>query len=121
MTVGFLGDHIDPAGPRMDHHGFGFQELATRIAEAELVTAELPGILTGLRLATVSTVALMTVGALIGQGGLGNLILGGFRNNFYKAEIVTGSVLCLALALVLDLLLAGVGRLLTPWARRRAS
>jgi len=91
-----------------------------RLVRVELPLA-LPGIITGLRLATVSTVALVTVGSLIGQGGLGDLILGGFRNNFYKAEIVTGSVLCLVLALVLDLLLAGVGRLLTPWARRRAA
>jgi len=81
----------------------------------------LPGIVTGLRLATVSTVALVTVGALIGHGGLGDLILTGFRNNFYKAEIVTGAVLCVGLALVLDLLLATAGRLLTPWRRRAAS
>jgi osmoprotectant transport system permease protein len=46
------------------------------------------------------------------------LIIGGFRNNFYRAEIVTGTLLCVALALVLDLLLAGLARLLTPWARR---
>ncbi|MEV1286009.1 ABC transporter permease [Micromonospora sp. NPDC049679] len=81
----------------------------------------LPGILTGLRLATVSTVALVTVGVLVGHGGLGQLILGGFRNNTYRAEIVTGAVLSVALALVLDLLLATAGRLLTPWTRRSAS
>ena len=81
----------------------------------------LPGILTGLRLATVSTVALVTVGVLVGHGGLGQLIFAGFQNNFYKAEIMTGTVLCVALALVLlDLLLAGVGRLLTPWSARGA-
>ena len=51
--------------------------------------------------------ALVTVGSLIGKGGLGELILGGFRNNFYKAEILTGTILCVALALVLDLVLAG--------------
>lgn len=99
--------------------GMGYGRVG-RLLRVELPLA-LPGIITGLRLATVSTVALVTVGSLIGQGGLGDLILGGFRNNFYKAEIVTGSVLCLALALVLDLLLAAVGRLLTPWARRQVS
>ncbi|MFJ8581900.1 ABC transporter permease [Micromonospora sp. NPDC093277] len=81
----------------------------------------LPGILTGLRLATVSTVALVTVGVVIGRGGLGQLIFAGFQNNFYKAEIMTGTVLCVLLALVLDLVLAGVGRLLTPWLRGRAA
>ncbi|HET8681469.1 MAG TPA: ABC transporter permease, partial [Micromonosporaceae bacterium] len=70
------------------------------------------------RLATVSTVALTTVGDLVGHGGLGTLILAGFRNNFYRAQILTGTLLCVALALVLDLLLAGAGRLLTPWTRR---
>ena len=81
----------------------------------------LPGIVTGLRLATVSTVALVTVGAFIGQGGLGDLIMGGFWNNFYKAEIFTGTVLCVGLALIFDLALVGLGRLLTPWSRRRIS
>ena len=51
----------------------------------------LPGILTGLRLATVSTVALVTVGVVVGHGGLGQLIFAGFQNNFYKAEIMTGT------------------------------
>ena len=99
--------------------GMGYGKLG-RLFRIELPLA-LPGIVTGLRLATVSTVALVTVGSLIGKGGLGELILGGFRNNFYRAEILTGAVLCVGLALVLDLVLAGLGRLLTPWARVRSS
>jgi osmoprotectant transport system permease protein len=95
--------------------GMGYGRFG-RLLRIDLPLA-LPGILTGLRLATVSTVALVTVGALIGQGGLGNLILGGFRDNFYKAEIMTGTLLCVGLALVLDLVLAGLGRMLTPWTR----
>jgi len=91
-----------------------------RLWHIELPLA-LPGIVTGVRLATVSTVALVTVGAMIGNGGLGDLIMGGFGNNFYKAEILTGAVLCVSLALVLDLLLTGLGRLLTPWLRRRTA
>jgi osmoprotectant transport system permease protein len=58
---------------------------------------------------------------LIGHGGLGELILGGFRNNFYRAQILTGTVLCVGLALILDLILAGVGRMLTPWIARRSA
>ena len=108
-----------PAEVRDAAAGMGYGRFG-RLWHIELPLA-LPGIVTGLRLATVSTVALVTVGALIGKGGLGELIMGGFRNNFYKAEILTGTILCVALALVLDLLLAGVGRLLTPWARRRAA
>jgi osmoprotectant transport system permease protein len=107
-------DEVRDAAAGMGYGRFG------RLFRIELPLA-LPGIITGLRLATVSTVALVTVGSLIGQGGLGDLILGGFRNNFYKAQILTGAVLCVALALVLDLLLAGIGRLLTPWTRGRVS
>jgi len=105
-----------PAEVREAARGMGYGRF-TLLLRIDLPLA-LPGILTGLRLATVSTVALVTVGALIGYGGLGDLILGGFRNNFYRAEIFTGTVLSVALALVLDLLLAGAGRLLTPWSRR---
>ena len=76
----------------------------------------LPGIVAGVRMATVSTVALVTVGVLVGHGGLGQLISAGFQNNFYKAEIMTGTLLCVALALVLDLLLVRVARLVTPWS-----
>jgi len=68
--------------------------------------------------ATVSTVALVTVGVIVGHGGLGQLITGGFNANFYRAEIVTGAVGCVLLALVADLLLAGAERALTPWTRR---
>jgi osmoprotectant transport system permease protein len=106
-----------PAEARDAALGMGYGKFG-RLWRVELPLA-LPGIMTGLRLATVSTVALVTVGGIIGQGGLGDMILGGFRNNFYKAEIMTASLLCVALALVLDLLLAGLGRLLTPWTRER--
>ena len=108
-----------PAEVKEAASGMGYGRFG-RLWRVELPLA-LPGIITGLRLATVSTVALVTVGALIGKGGLGGLILGGFRNNFYKAEILTGTVLCVALALVLDVLLAALGRLLTPWTARRTA
>jgi osmoprotectant transport system permease protein len=97
--------------------GMGYGRFA-QLWRVELPLA-LPGILTGLRLATVSTVALVTVGVLVGHGGLGQLILAGFRAG-YRAEIATATVLCVFLALLLDLLLAGAGRLLTPWSARRA-
>ncbi|TQN37727.1 osmoprotectant transport system permease protein [Blastococcus colisei] len=77
----------------------------------------LPAFMAGLRIATVSTVALTTVGVIVGHGGLGQLITGGFNANFYRAEIVTGALGCVLLALLADLLLAGAERLLTPWAR----
>ena len=78
-----------------------------------------PAFMAGLRIATVSTVALTTVGVLVGHGGLGQLITGGFNANFYRAEIVTGALGCVLLALAADVLLAAVERLVTPWARVR--
>jgi osmoprotectant transport system permease protein len=93
---------------------------SARLLRVELPLA-LPAILTGLRLATVSTVALVTVGAAVGsQGGLGALILSGFRNNVYKAQIATAALICVLLALVLDLLLVALTRALTPWTRSKA-
>jgi osmoprotectant transport system permease protein len=104
-----------PADVREAARGMGYGPARMFVA-VELPLA-LPTFMAGLRIATVSTVALTTVGVLVGHGGLGQLIIGGFNANFYRAEIVTGSLLCVLLALVFDLLLAGVGRVLTPWSR----
>jgi osmoprotectant transport system permease protein len=78
----------------------------------------LPSIMAGLRVAAVSTVALTTVGAVVGYGGLGDLIYDGLRSLF-KPQVLTASVLCVVLALVLDMLLLGIQRLATPWRRGR--
>jgi osmoprotectant transport system permease protein len=78
----------------------------------------LPAILAGFRVATVSTVALVTVGSLVGVGGLGAELNDAF-NSYFKAEALTASVLCVALAVVADLLIVGVGWLLTPWRHGR--
>lgn len=77
----------------------------------------LPSLMTGLRLASVSTVALVTVGVVIGYGGLGQLMFRGF-NAGYKAQIMTATVLCVGLALVIDLILYVIGRMITPWLGR---
>ena len=108
-----------PADVQEAARGMGYGPLH-RLVRIELPLA-LPAIMAGLRIATVSTVALTTVGVLVGHGGLGQLIYGGFNANFYRAEIVTGAVGCVLLALAADLLLAGVERTLTPWARRARS
>ena len=97
--------------------GMGYGAVR-RFVRVDLPLA-LPAFMAGLRIATVSTVALTTVGVLVGHGGLGQLITGGFNANFYRAEIVTGTIGCVVLALVADVLLAGVERLLTPWTRVR--
>ena len=81
------------------------------------VPLALPTVMAGLRVAVVSAVALTTVGAILDAGGLGGMLLDGQRTNF-KAQVLATSVLCVLLALVLDLLLVLVERMLTPWLRR---
>ena len=76
----------------------------------------LPVVMAGLRVATVSTVALTTVGSLVSYGGLGNLIKDGVSTNF-RAELLTASVICVLLAILLDVAAAGAQRFLTPWTR----
>ncbi len=104
-----------PADVREAARGMGLSAAQT-FRRVDLPLA-LPAFMAGLRIATVSTVALTTVGVLVGHGGLGQLITGGFAANFYRAEIVTGAVGCVLLALLADVLLAGVERALTPWTR----
>jgi osmoprotectant transport system permease protein len=94
--------------------GYGSSRMLFKV---ELPLA-LPVIMAGLRVATVSTVALTTIGSIVAYGGLGNLLAEGVRENF-KAQILAASVLCVLLALVLDLVLLGTQRVLTPWTWRR--
>jgi osmoprotectant transport system permease protein len=86
--------------------------------EIELPLA-LPVIVAGLRIATVTTVGLVTVTALIGQGGYGFLIYDGLRR-FFNTPLFVGATLSVAMAVALDWLLVAAERALTPWSRRRA-
>ena len=83
----------------------------------------LPVIIAGIRIATVTTIGLVTVTALIGKGGLGQFILQGL-NLFFSTPTILGAVLSVVLALAADAALLVAQRLLTPWtraARARAS
>ena len=91
-----------------------------RLLRIELPLA-LPVIVAGLRIATVTTIGLVTVTALIGRGGLGYLIVNTGINRFFPTSIYTGVVLCVLLAVAADLGLLGVQRWLTPWARARGA
>jgi osmoprotectant transport system permease protein len=104
-----------PEDVREAAKGMGYGAVR-RFVQVDLPLA-LPAFMAGLRIATVSTVALTTVGVLVGHGGFGQMIVGGFNANFYRAEIVAGTVGCVLLALFADVLLAGIERLLTPWTR----
>jgi osmoprotectant transport system permease protein len=89
-----------------------------RFVAVELPLA-VPVLIAGLRVATVSNISLVSVGALIGVGGLGELFTDGFQRDF-PTEIITGIVLTVLLALTADAVLLGVGRLATPWDRAGA-
>ncbi len=80
-----------------------------------------PIIVAGLRIATVTTVGLVTVTALIGQGGLGYLIVVTGLRGFFPTAIWVGSLLSVALAVVADLALLLLQTRLTPWVRARSA
>ncbi|MFG1816363.1 ABC transporter permease [Kribbella sp. NPDC049174] len=75
-----------------------------------------PVIFAGLRVVTVANISMVSVGAVIGIGGLGELFTLGFQRDFLT-PVVVGVVLSLLLALLADLALVGLQRVLTPWAR----
>ncbi len=100
--------------------GMGYRP-ARRFLEIELPLA-LPVIVAGLRVATVTVIGLVTVASLLGQGGLGQLILTGFRiPATFPTMIVVGVVGSVILAVAFDLALLGAERALTPWSRRKAA
>jgi len=75
-----------------------------------------PVLAAGVRVASVSNISLVSVGALIGTGGLGVLFTDGFQREYFS-PIVVGIAATLVLALVVDLVLVGIRNLLTPWER----
>jgi osmoprotectant transport system permease protein len=96
--------------------GMGYSEGALLVRVG--VPMALPAIMAGIRLAAVSTVGLVMVGALVGHGGLGLIVLNGFTNNFYRAPILAGTVLAVILGLLIEWLLVRLEHRLSPWAAR---
>ena len=94
--------------------GYGRAQMLWRV---ELPLA-LPLIVAGIRVAAVTTVGLVTVAAVIGQGGLGALILVGLRQfSTFPTPAYVGALLSLGLALAFDVALLLVQRRLTPWSK----
>jgi osmoprotectant transport system permease protein len=105
-----------PPSVRDSAIGMGMSPLR-RVWTVDLPLA-VPYIVTGIRIATVSTVGMVTVAAIIGQGGLGRLIFSGLRRAFWTPMTV-GASLSIVLALVLDAVILVIGLWLAPWQRRR--
>ncbi len=105
-----------PAEVREAADGMGYARWH-RLWRVELPLA-VPVIIGGLRIATVTTIGLVTVSALIGQGGLGRLIEDGLRR-FFPTMYVTGAVLSVLLAVLADAAFVWLQRRSTPWTRAR--
>src|SRR6202045_471159 len=113
-----VGLNAVPDDVREAARGMGYRPFAELLG-IDLPLA-IPAIVGGLRIATVTTIGLVTVTALIGEGGLGSLIYDGLLRDF-KTPLVVGTVLSVALAVVADLSLASAERIFTPWSRARAT
>ena len=98
--------------------GMGYTSAA-RFWRVELPLA-IPLVVAGIRLATVSTIGLVTITGILGDafGGLGFFIFAGHRHRF-ASEIFAGALPSILLAVSVDLILVAVQRRLTPWSRPR--
>jgi len=105
-----------PASVKQSASAVGYGWLR-RLFRVELPLA-MPVIYAGLRVVTVSNIALVSVAVLIGSGALGKLFDLGFGSFFYT-PIIVGLVLMLALALVADALILLIQRGTLPWFRKR--
>ena len=103
-----------PADVREAATGMGYT-TRDRLWRVEIPLA-LAAIIAGVRVATISTIGLVTVTALIGQGGFGYFILIGIQR-FFSTELLVGAVCSVGLAIAADGLLVLLQRRLTPWVR----
>jgi osmoprotectant transport system permease protein len=103
-----------PGHVQQSAEAMGFPAVR-RLVQVDLPIA-LPVVIAGLRVATVSTISLVSVGSLIGISGLGELFIDGIQRDF-PTPIVVGIVLTVGLAVVADGILVLAQRLLTPWRR----
>jgi osmoprotectant transport system permease protein len=101
-----------PAEARDAGRGMGLTE-SQLLWRVELPLA-LPEIMAGLRIAVTTTVGLAALAVFAGAGGLGAVIL---EDVNFRSNVVVGGGLCVLLAVVLDLLVLGMERALTPWSR----
>lgn len=106
-----------PAAVKEAADGMGYTPVRRFLAvDLRLAT---PTIVAGVRIAAVTVIGLVTITALVGEGGYGVFILDGLRRNF-STPIVLGTTLSVLLAITVDVALVLVERALTPWARRGA-
>ncbi len=113
------GFHAVPADVLEAAEGMGYTRRQ-RLLRVELPLA-VPLMLAGVRLASVTTIGLATVAAVLGNsfGGLGQLITEGLQT-FFPTKYLLGAVLSVVLALLADALFVQLERIITPWTHARA-
>ncbi len=99
-------------------NGIGYSPTR-RMFRVEIPLA-LPVILSGVRVATVSTVGLLTVAFALSHGGLGEVLTLGYSNNLYKQQVVDAVIGIVIIAVGFDAIIQLIARLTTPWARRQS-
>jgi osmoprotectant transport system permease protein len=118
VLVSAILDGLDQVPQPVEEAAEALGLSVTRRVVGVRIPLALPVIISGLRVASVTTVGLVTLAAIVGQGGLGRLILDGLRRAFWT-PLTIGAVLSIALALTLDALFLLLERRVAPWAVRR--
>ncbi len=103
-----------PAQVRDAATAVGYAPIA-RMLKVELPLS-IPVLVAGLRVVVVTNIAMVSVGSVIGIGGLGTWFTAGYQTN-KSDQIVAGIIVMFALAIVIDTLINLAGRLATPWER----
>jgi len=110
---------LDGVAPDVEEAALGMGYSSTRrVLRIELPLA-VPEIIAGVRIAAVTLIGLVPVAALVGQGGLGTMMLDGL-NRAFQTPLTVSLVLVVLLAVAADLALVGVQRLVAPWERKQA-
>ena len=120
VLVSAILDGFDQVPPSVEEAAEAMGLSPWRRVVGVRIPLALPVIISGVRIASVTTVGLVTLAAIVGQGGLGRLILDGLRRAFWT-PLTIGAVLSILLALVLDALFVLLERRLAPWHARRAA
>lgn len=100
-------------------NGMGYGPVR-RLLRVEVPLA-LPVILSGVRVATVSTVGLLTVAFALSHGGLGQVLTLGYSNNLYKQQVLDAVIGIVVIAIAFDVLIQLFTRLVTRWSRRQGA
>ena len=120
VLVSAILDGFDQVPPAVEEAAEAIGLSPLRRVVGVRIPLALPVIISGVRIASVTTVGLVTVAAIVGQGGLGRLILDGLRRAFWT-PLTIGALLSILLALLLDAMFVLLERRLAPWHARRSA